>query len=96
MSAAHMIATHMNSPYGPVVCEQDVVDSLRSGRFQGKGEIAAAILEAIFLENEPGLILRAAQEVSATQEALQQLYRESVRLTHMRCERWEQATKDWS
>lgn len=79
MSAASMIATHMNVPYGPVVSVQDVESSLRAGRFVCSTEDACCILAAMFNECEKGLIERAAREANVPLDRLQQLYQDSLR-----------------
>lgn len=66
-----MIATHMNAPYGAVVAEQDVVDSLRSGCFSAVTQIGNDILFAIFIEISPDLLLRCAREIGAEPGELQ-------------------------
>ena len=60
-----MIATHLNAPYGPVVTEGDVAESLRRGVPSASTSEANAILEALFVECEASLIERAAAERSA-------------------------------
>lgn len=90
LSAASMIATHLNTPYGKIVCEQDVIDSLRNGHFSATTEPANAILSALFLEILPELIYRCAREIGASQEAIFQLYQQSVLLTGLPCREWEQ------
>lgn len=63
MSAASLIATHLNAPYGPVVTEGDVAESLRRGVPSARTPEANAILEALFVECEASLIERAAAEL---------------------------------
>ena len=63
MTAASMIATHLNAPYGPVVTEHDVAESLRRGVPSASTPEANAILEALFVECEASLIQRAAAEL---------------------------------
>ena len=63
MSAASLIATHLNAPYGPVVTERDVAESLRRGVPSASTTEANAILEALLVECEASLIERAAAEL---------------------------------
>ena len=63
MTAASMIATHLNAPYGPVVTEHDVAGSLRRGMPSASTPEANAILEARFVECGASLIQRAAAEL---------------------------------
>lgn len=91
MSAALMIATHLNAPYGKVVAVADVEESLKAGRFVGHSEIAVGILVWIFVECEKSLIERAADELGVPSVSLIELYRESVRLGVHRMPEWEQA-----
>lgn len=78
MTAAALIATHLNAPYGRIVSETDVIDSLKSGCFSASSRAANDILAAIFLETSPRLIWRCARETGATVEAISRLYRDSI------------------
>ena len=78
MSAASLIATHLNAPYGPVVTAQDVAESLRRGTLSASTHEANAILEALFIECEPSLIERAAAELGVPLDRVRDL-REELR-----------------
>jgi len=91
MSAASMIATHMNAPYGPVVTTDDVVVSLHRGAFCAATGDANAILAAMFVECSRSLIERAGAELGVTAEQLQALYRESLRMGLMPVPEWSKA-----
>lgn len=91
MSAASMISTHLNVPYGPIVSPQDVVVSLRNGRFSASTKEANDILSALFIEVSCNLILRCSREVGASIDAVSHLYEESIRLTGHRNREWEHA-----
>ena len=58
-----MIATHLNAPYGPVVTEHDVAESLRRGMPSASTPEANAFLAALFVEGEASVIERAAAEL---------------------------------
>ena len=90
MSAAALIAMHLNAPYGPIVSEKDVIDSLKSGKFSSSSQAANDILAAIFLETSPRLILRCARETGATLEAIHRLYLGSILLTGHACPELEE------
>ncbi|MFE1574168.1 hypothetical protein ACFIQG_20515 [Comamonas odontotermitis] len=77
MSAAAMIATHLNAPYGPIVTESDVIQTLTIGRLSASSTQANALLEALFIECELGLIERAVRENGIAIEQVR-LLRESL------------------
>lgn len=91
MTAAALIATHLNAPYGPIVSETDLIDSLKSGEFSASSRAANDILAAIFLENSPRLILRCAREAGASLDAIHRLYRASIELTGHACPEFEES-----
>jgi hypothetical protein len=86
MSGASMISTHLN-----VVTTQDVVVTLRNGHFSASTKEANDILSALFIEVSCDLILRCSREVGASIHLVDQLYRESIRLTGHRNPEWEHA-----
>lgn len=90
LSAASLISGHLNAPYGQMVFERDVIQSLKNGFLSGKTHTANDILAALFLEVSPGLILRCCREISASQEAVGNLYSQTVQLTFCRCMDWEE------
>ena len=92
MSAASLIATHLNAPYGKVVTAEDVIASLRSGHFAAASEEANGILEALFTEVSPDLILQCADQVDAPLERVAHLYQVALELGVMRSPGWEDAT----
>jgi hypothetical protein len=91
MPAAQMIATHLNAPYGRVVSASDVVASLREGRLSAASKSANEILAALFVEVEPRLILRCAEEEGVPISAVQKLYVETLREGLMPVPAWERA-----
>lgn len=91
MSAAFMIATHLNAPYGRIVTERDVALSLITGELSGASKAANEILTGIFVELEPRLILRCAKEEGASLELLWRLYQEILTLGNVQSPTWEQA-----
>ncbi|MDR6213615.1 hypothetical protein [Paracidovorax wautersii] len=96
MSAASLIATHLNAPYGKVVTAEDVIESLRSGHFAAASEEANGILEALFTEVSPDLILQCADQVGAPPEKVAHLYEMALELGVMRSPAWEDATSSVS
>lgn len=91
MSAASMIATHLNVPHGRMVSAHDFASSLRSGRLSASTKEANAILSALFTETAPRLILRCAREEGASLEATMQLYQETLTQGEMGSPEWESA-----
>ena len=92
MSAASLIATHLNAPYGKIVNAGDVIATLRSGHFAAASEEANGILEALFTEVSPDLILQCADQVEAPLEKVAHLYQVALELGVMRSLEWEDAT----
>ena len=80
MSAASLIATHLNAPYGKIVSARDVIASLRSGHFAAASEEANGILEALFTEVSPDLILQCADQADAPLERVAHLYEMALEL----------------
>ena len=91
MSAASLIATHMNAPYGRIVSERDVVTSMQCGRLSASNKASNAILAALFIEVAPDLILRCAKQEQVTLQALEQLYKETLSLGLVPVPDWEKA-----
>ena len=92
MSAASLIATHLNAPYGKIVSARDVIASLRSGHFAAASDEANGILEAMFTEVSPDLILQCADQADAPLERVAHLYEMALELGVMRSPEWEDAT----
>ena len=96
MRAASLIATHLNAPYGEIVSAEDVIASLRSGCFAAASDEANGILEALFTEVSPDLILQCAAQVDAPLERVAHLYKMALELGVMRSPAWEDATSSVS
>ena len=92
MSAASLIAAHMNAPYGQIVRAEDVIASLKSGHFSASTKEANKILEALFTEVPPALIMKCAAQVQAPMEMVNHLYQASLALGLMRSQEWEDST----
>lgn len=93
MSVAQLIATHMNVPYGRVVSAADVVASLKAGRLLAPSKFANEILAGLFVEMEPRLILRCAQQENVAISNVQRLYEDTVRVGLMPAPAWEETMK---
>ena len=93
MSAAALISTHLNAPYGAVVTESEVLDSIRNGCLAGRSEQANALLGNMFVEVEPRLIARCALEAKTTIQQAQLLYLDTLAHAHPRCRQWESAVE---
>ena len=92
LSAARLIAAHMNAPYGQIVSAADVVASLKSGHFAASTKEANGILEALFTEISPDLIMKCAEQIQAPLEMVNRLYHASLSLGIMRSQEWEDST----
>ncbi len=88
MSAASMIATHINVPYGRVVTPNDVEVCLRQGTFCAPTDEANALLSALFVECSRNLIERAASELGVPLERVVMLYHHSLRMGLPECPEW--------
>lgn len=89
MSAASLIANHMNAPYGHIVSAGDVAASFVNGFLAGHSNEANGILAPFFNEIEPSLILRCAREVDAPLEKVNALYQQTLKLGFMASPAWE-------
>jgi len=89
MSATSMIVTHMNAPYGAIVTEDDVVQSLRKGTFCAATADGRDILAAVFVECRRGLIERAGVELGIPVSRLKALYLESLRMGLPKVSEWD-------
>ena len=91
MSAASIIATHMNTPYGKILTPQDVVASLKSGNFNAATKDGNNLLVSLFIEVEPDLILRCAHEIQAPLENVNRLYQRTLECGFFHSPEWEHA-----
>ena len=91
MSAASLIATHMNAPYGKLVSAEDVAASLKSGSLAASTQEANGILEALFTEVSPDLILKCADQIHAPLGMVNRLYRVTLDRGLMHSQAWEDA-----
>lgn len=94
MSAAGIIATHMNAPYGPIVTPSDVVNSLRAGKLSAATSQANAILGGMFAEVRPELIVRCSIEEGVPVDQARMLYEDTWRQGFARCPQWEPTSKE--
>ena len=86
-----MITTHLNAPYGPLLTDADVAESIRQGRLWAATRQANEILSGLFGECAPELIVCCAYELGVTAAQAHALYREMLALGMMRCPAWEEA-----
>lgn len=91
MSAASLIATHLNAPYGKIVSTCDVITSLKSGCLSASSKEANSLLEALFIEVSPDLILKCADEINASLQKVNCLYQKTLELGLMPSQAWEGA-----
>ena len=93
MSAASLIANHMNVPYGRIVSAGDVAASFKNGCLAGPSKEVNGILAPFFNEVEPSLILRCAAEVGASIAKVNALYQQTLKLGFMPSPAWEAVSK---
>lgn len=89
MSAAFLIANHMNVPYGKIVSEEDVAASFRNGRLSAATRDANGILGPFFNEIEPSLILRCAEELGVDFVTVSSLYEDTLKQGFCPSPAWE-------
>lgn len=93
MTAAALIATHLNSPFGSIVANDDVLNSLRAGCLSASSENANAILGGLFVEIEPRLIAKCALEANSTVARANLLYLDTLVHHFPRCPEWESSVE---
>lgn len=93
MTASGLISSHLNAPFGAILAETDILDSLRNGRLSGQTEQANAVLGGMFVEVDPRLIARCALEASATIKQANLLYLDTVAHAFPKCPRWESSVE---
>lgn len=93
MNSVALITSHLNAPYGGVLCAQDLAESLCIGRLVGKTEQANALLGYLFVETEPRLIATCALEVGSSLLRANQLYLDTLAHHAPRCPQWEHAVQ---
>ena len=89
-----LAVTHLNAPYGSVVCTGDLMESLSHGQLRASSIKAAAILSYLFVEVEPRLVMRCAMESGASFPMANQLYMETVKGGAPRSAPWESSIKN--
>jgi hypothetical protein len=89
MNSAALITSHLNAPFGDVLCVQDLAESLSVGRLSAKTERANAVLGYLFVETEPRLIAACVQEVGSSMDNANRLYLETLDHQVPRCPLWE-------
>lgn len=93
MTAASLITTQLNSPFGAVLVESDVIDSLKNGRLSGRTELGNAVLGRIFLEVEHRLIAQCGLDVHVTLKGVNLLYLDTLAQGFPRCPQWESSVE---
>ncbi len=89
MSAASLIANHMNAPYGRIITAEDVALSFQVGRLAAHSDKANGLLAGFFNEIEPSLILRCAKETNTSLATVAMLYQQILDLGFMPSPEWE-------
>jgi hypothetical protein len=89
MTAAGLITSQLNSPFGAVLVESDVLDSLKNGRLSAQTEMGNAVLGRIFLEVEHRLIAQCGLDVHVTLKGVNRLYLDTLAQGFPRCPQWE-------
>lgn len=91
MSAASLIATHLNASVGEILCDSEVEDSLRNGCIKGLNVQSEALLGSIFVEIEPRLIAKCALEVGSSIDKANMLYLDTLKSGFPKCVLWEKS-----
>lgn len=93
MSAISMTVSHLNAPYGPIVTEKDLAESLSTGFIVGNSPTAQAIIGQLFIEVAPSLVMRCVNEVGGTVECAEKLYAQTLKSGVVRNPDWEKAAR---
>ncbi len=93
MTASALISSHLNAPFGPILMQSDVLDSLTNGCLSGKTEMANAILGSLFAEIDPRLIAECALEAGTTIKQAHLLYLDTLTQSFPPCPQWEAAVE---
>lgn len=88
-----MTVSHLNAPYGPIVTDKDLTESLLSGIIVGNSPTARAIISQLFIEVAPSLVMRCVKEVDASVERAQMLYEKALESGVVRNPAWEQSVR---
>ena len=89
-----MAVTHLNAPYGAIVCASDLIESLSQGELRAASAKAAAILSYLFVEVEPRLVMQCAMESGSSLPMANQLYSNTIKGGAPRSALWESSIKD--
>lgn len=84
-----MAVTHLNAPYGAIVCATDLIESLIQGELRAASPKAAAILSYLFVEVEPRLVMQCAMESGSSLPIVNQLYLDTIKGGAPRSALWE-------
>ena len=93
MTASALISSPLNAPFGPILMESDVLNSLKNGRLSAQTEQANAVLGGLFVEVEPRLIARCALEAHVTIKQANLLYLDTVAHAFPKCPQWESSVE---
>lgn len=89
-----MAVTHLNAPYGAIVCASDLIESLSHGELRANSAKAAAILSYLFVEVEPRLVMQCAMESGSSLSLANKLYSDTIKSGAPRSASWESSIKD--
>lgn len=89
MTASALISAHLNAPFGAVLMESDILNSLTSGRLSARTEQVNAVLGTMFVEVEPRLIARCALEANVSVKQANLLYLDTITHSFPKCPHWE-------
>lgn len=89
MSAISMTVSHLNAPYGAILTNDELAESLLTGSVMGSSPVSRAIIEQLFIEVSPSLILRCVSEVGGGACQANMLYQKSLESGAVRNLGWE-------
>jgi hypothetical protein len=93
MTASALISSHLNAPFGAILMESDILESLKNGRLSGQTEQANAVLGSMFVEVEPRLIARCALEAHVSIKQANLLYLDTIAHSFPKCPQWESSVE---
>jgi hypothetical protein len=96
MSAASLIANHLNAPYGRIVTEGDVLSAIRDGSTVGLSDMKSSLISSMFTECRPELIARCASEAGINLKGANDLYLSILNSDGVQSLDWEKCFKEYA
>lgn len=88
-----LAVAHLNAALGPVLTAVQLAQAMRAGtvRHLSDNPVGAALVESLFVELSPELIVRCANDAGANLVQVERLYQESLEHAMPPAHAWEKA-----